>query len=106
MEPSGGKGVLSATLQGLNSAGSKEHLDWLKINFKVWKNYCSRLYTHKKLMWMEVYIHGVKAKSQAGNMWVKGIMTTQKSATDLKNLSILLENSVEDLGSRTECCWS
>ena len=29
-------------------------------------------------MWMEVHIYSVKTKSQAGNMWVKDIMTTQK----------------------------
>ena len=29
-------------------------------------------------MWMEVHIHSVKAKSQAGNMSVKDIMATQK----------------------------
>ena len=33
------------------------------------------------------------------------IMTTQKSARDLKNVRILLVNSAEDLGSRTDCCW-
>ena len=32
-------------------------------------------------------------------------MTTQKSARDLKNLCVLLGNSSEDFGSRTECCW-
>ena len=26
-------------------------------------------------MWMEVHIYSVKAKSQAGNIWVKDIMT-------------------------------
>ena len=34
---------------------------------------------HKKLMWMEVHIYSVKIKSQGGNIWVKDIMTTQKS---------------------------
>ena len=34
--------------------------------------------THKKLMWMQVHIYSVKAKSQAGNVWVKDIMTTKK----------------------------
>ena len=29
-------------------------------------------------MWMEVLKYSVKAKSQADNMWVKDIMTTQK----------------------------
>ena len=27
---------------------------------------------------MEVHLYSVKAKSQAGNLWVKGILTTQK----------------------------
>ena len=39
---------------------------------------------------MEVHIYNVKAKSQAGNIWVKDIMT---AARDCKNLCILLENS-------------
>ena len=39
---------------------------------------------------MEVHIYSVKAKSQAGNIWVKDIMT---AARDRKNLCILLENS-------------
>ena len=39
---------------------------------------------------MEVHIYSVKAKSQAGNIWVKDIMT---AARDRKNLRILPENS-------------
>ena len=58
---------------------------------------------------MEVHICIVKAKSQAGNIEVKDVMTTQKGQSekkrDLKNLWILLENSAEGLGSRRECCW-
>ena len=42
-------------------------------------------------MWMEVHIYSVKAKSQAGNIRVKDIMTV---ARDCKNLCILPENSV------------
>ena len=41
-------------------------------------------------MWMEVHIYNVKAESQAGNIWVKDIMT---AAGDSKNLHILPENS-------------
>ena len=58
---------------------------------------------------MEVHIYSVKAKSQAGNVQVKDVMTTQKGQSekkrDLKNLRILLENSAEGIGSRRECCW-
>ena len=58
---------------------------------------------------MEVHICIFKAKSQAGNIEVKDVMTTQKGQSekerDLKNLWILLENSAEGLGSRRECCW-
>ena len=58
---------------------------------------------------MEVHICIVKAKSQAGNIEVKDLMTTQKGQSekkrDLKNLWILLENSAEGFGSRRECCW-
>ena len=32
----------------------------------------------QKIMWIEIHIHRVKAKSQAGNMWVKDIMTILK----------------------------
>ena len=41
------------------------------------KNYCSKPYADKTLMWMEVHIHSVKAKSGAGKIRVKD-MTTQK----------------------------
>ena len=44
-------------------------------------------------MWMEVHIHSVKAKSQAGNICVKDIM---KAARDHKNLHIFLQNSAEE----------
>ena len=61
---------------------------------------------------MEVHIYSIKAKSQAGNIWVKVIMTTLKakairySAKDLKNLCILLESSAEGgFGSRRKHCW-
>ena len=60
---------------------------------------------------MEVHIYSVKAKSQAGNICVKDIMTTRKdqserkSAWDLKNLRILPENSAERLASRRQRCW-
>ena len=56
-------------------------------------------------------MYSVKAKSQLGNIWVKDIWqhkkvkATRYSARDLKNLSILPENSTEGLGSRKECCW-
>ena len=62
-------------------------------------------------MWMEVHIYSIKAKSQAGNIWVKYRMTIQKakaerkSARDLKNLFILPENSAEGLRHRRERCW-
>ena len=59
---------------------------------------------------MEVHIYRIKAKSQAGNVQVKDIITTpktkaeRKSDKDLKNLRILLENLTEGLGTRGECC--
>ena len=33
---------------------------------------------------MEVYIYNVKAKSQAGNIWAKDIVTTQKGQSQKK----------------------
>ena len=56
-----------------------------------------------KIMWMDEQMYSVKAKSQAGNIWVKNIMTTKKvkparySARDIKGSSILPENSAESL---------
>ena len=38
----------------------------------------------KTLMWMEIHICSVKAKSQAGNIKVKDIMTTQKGQSRKK----------------------
>ena len=61
-------------------------------------------------MWKEVHIYSVKAKSQAGKICVKDIITTQKaeverkSVRDLKKLCILPENLAEDLCSGTEHC--
>ena len=37
---------------------------------------------HQRLIWIKVHIYSVKAKSQAGNIRFKYIMTTQK---DKKN---------------------
>ena len=52
--------------------GSKEHLDWLKIDLNVAEMITVQDYKHKKkLMWMEVHICNVKATSQAGNMQSK-----------------------------------
>ena len=34
-------------------------------------------------MWMEVHIYSVKARSQAGNLWLKD-MTTQKGQSSKK----------------------
>ena len=62
-------------------------------------------------MWMEVHIYSnVNAKSQAGNIWVKDIITKQKrqsqknSAREFKNLCILPKNS-EGLQFRRERSW-
>ena len=33
---------------------------------------------------MEVHIYSVKVKSQAGNIWIKDIMTTQKGQSQKK----------------------
>ena len=59
---------------------------------------------------MGINIFSVKAKSQAGNTWVRDMMTTQKgqshSARDLESLHILLGNSAEHPRSRREHWWS
>ena len=60
---------------------------------------------------MEVHIHSVKAKSLAGNRWVKEqwqdrkAKEKRKSVGDLKILYILPENSAEARGSRREHYW-
>ena len=52
-------------------------------------------------MWMEVRIYSVKAKSQAGNIWVnKKVKAAKYYSKDFA------ENSAEVLGSRREHCWS
>ena len=71
-------------------------------------------YTHQKLIWMEVHIFSVKARCTAGKIWVKYIMTTQKSQSQ-KKIGILGissreymhfdGNSAEVVGSRRERCW-
>ena len=54
--------------------GSKEQLDWLKIDLNAAKIITAHDYKHKKLVWMEVHIYSsVNAKSRAG---VKDITTT------------------------------
>ena len=45
---------------------------------------CSRLCMHQKLTWMKVHIYSAKAKSQAGDIRVKYIMTTQKGQSQKK----------------------
>ena len=63
--------------------GSKEHPDWLKIDFNVAKIITVQNYKcHKKLMWMDIYI--CTANSQVGN-----IMATQKG----QNCKILSQGS-------------
>ena len=49
---------------------------------------------------MEVHIYSVKAKSQAGNIWVKDIMT---AARDCKNLRILPENLAGESAAGVTC---
>ena len=56
---------------------SKEHLDWLKVDLNAAKIITIQDYKHaQKLMTVEVHIHSVKAERQAGNLWVKYVMTT------------------------------
>ena len=43
--------------------------------------------TDKESMWIKVSIYSVKAKTQAGSIWVKDIMATQKGQTQKKTSS-------------------
>ena len=49
-----------------------KHLDWLKIGLNAAEIITIQDYKLKKKNW---YIHNVKAKSQAGNIWVQDIIT-------------------------------
>ena len=53
---------------------------------------------------MEVNIYNARGKSQAGNIWVKDIITSQNdlrySARDLKNIHTLPEIQQRALGPR------
>ena len=48
-------------------------------------------------MWMEVHIYSLKAKSQAGNIWIKHNENIKRP---------MPKNPIEDLRSRREHCWS
>ena len=65
---------------------------------------------------MKVHIYSAKAKSQAGNIRVKYIMTTQKRPKPKQNqlgilgiasveLTYYVGNSAEGFRSWRECCW-
>ena len=72
-----GRKVSIASINGPGGfLGSKKHLDWLKIDFNVTDIITVQDYNKKKLMWMEVHIYSVQAKSQAGNISVKHVMIT------------------------------
>ena len=55
--------------------GSRDHLDWLKIDFNAAEIITVQDY-NKKILWMGIHIYSIKAKTQAGNIWIKHIMTT------------------------------
>ena len=54
---------------------------------------CEWKYTYKAVLMLRFKQQHKRAKAK------------RKSARDLKNLSILPENSAEGLRSRRECCW-
>ena len=91
----------------------KSILDRLKIDLNVAETFTVQNYkTHKTLTWIDVHIYSNKAESQPGNTWVeisswhhKKAKAERRSAGDLENSCILLENSAEGLGSRAEHCW-
>ena len=57
--------------------GSNEHLDWLKTDLNVAETSNVQDYKCTKIR-SEWKYTGVKAKSQAGNIWVEYIMTPQQ----------------------------
>ena len=63
-------------------------------------------------MWIKVHIYSVKAKSQAGNIWVKDIMTIQKGQSDkmlslriLKNYAFCQKIQQRASGSGESTTW-
>ena len=73
--------------------GSKEHLDWVKIDLNVTKIITAKCYKYKNLlkMWMDVCIYTVKSNSQWGHIWVY-VMTTQNGQNH-KILNLGLQKS-------------
>ena len=73
-------------------------------NIRLWKDKFS--WQHSKNL-SQTLIYSVKAKSQAGNIWVKGIMTTQNGQNQkkIRKFYTLLKNSAGGLGFRREHCW-
>ena len=53
--------VLASLIPSAGALGSKEHLDWLKIDLNATEIITVWHYKHKKLVWMEVHICSVKA---------------------------------------------
>ena len=64
-------------------SGSKEHLDWLKIDLNTAKTITAQDYKHKKLMWMEVLIYS-SIKAIVTTDIVKDIVTIQKGQNQKK----------------------
>ena len=70
---------------------------------------------HQKLIWMEVHIYIVKAKSQEGNIWVKHNDNAKRPKLNENQLGILgissrefthsVGNSAEGFRSGREPCW-
>ena len=63
-------------------------------------------------MWIKVHIYSVKAKSQAGNIWVKDIMTIQKGQSHkmlslriLKNYAFCQKIQQRASGSGESTTW-
>ena len=88
--------------------GSKENLDWLKIDLNMTKIITAQDFKRTKNLCEWKYLY--TAKSRAANMsqrYNDNILLAKsksKSAGDLKNLHILQENSTEGLGPRRERC--
>ena len=93
--------------------GSKEHLDWFKIDFNATEIITVQDYNKKVIVNGSTHILKLKLKLRVKQViyesnikWQnKNAKVARYSARDHKNLCILPENSAEDLGSKRECCW-
>ena len=91
--------------------GSKEPLDWLKIDFNVLKGITVQDYNKQLIRWKYTYrVFKLRVKQVIYESNIEWQHTKAKaarySASNLKNLCIFPENPVKWLRFRREGCWN